>query len=75
MAARASFGRFEPPLNGAGYRITSRMESLLQSRIAEHREFLARRDAEYRGSVGTVSGRLGRDWVRGESLGDEGCEE
>ena len=74
MDKRFLSGRFEPPVERTNYRLTGRLDALLQHRVADHRLFLALRNAGYSSGFRPVVGGVGRDELRGEPMGDEGSE-
>ena len=73
MAERTLSGRYEPPVEQPRYRVTGRIESLLQPRIADHRLFLALRNAGYSRSFRPDIGRTGSSELREQQMGYEGC--
>jgi len=75
MAQATLFGRYEPPVEHSGYRLNGRLDTLLQHRSPDCREFLASRN-----DTGTQRHRPESSWdgdsqLHDESLGDEGSEE
>ena len=67
--------RYEPPIQCEGYSVNGWFNSVLQHSLADHREFLAARDAFYPYCFRPFSSRISRTELRSEQMGDEGWEE
>ena len=72
MAESTLAGRYQPPEQRPSYQLDGRLDALLQHRIADHREFLAQRNARHLSSFRPESSRPSRDELRDAEVGLEG---
>ena len=75
MVERTLSGRYGSSEQREGYSVGKWLDSVLQHRVDERRQFLASRNAAGNHGPRPFTGRHGDDRLRGEPLGEEGHDE